>query len=209
MVVDAAGQAKPDVLITPSVDLTAYFKGEYLWNGTAWVQFLTLANTENFSWDGPNLKWVRGPATTPQPQPQCPNEDVNRNGVREASAFSAGVAPPADIALRQEDLNWNGDIDPRKSDVAVKMVGSPRTDASGLAVLQIEYGQNVASWVDYIITVTASGISGTESRARYAGLLFGVGNLPFPASAVSSLTNPPAFVISPYGRRGTLCTDGN
>ena len=129
----------------------------------------------------------------------CPNEDVNRNGVREAGIYMPGTTPPV-LAARQEDMNWNGDIDPRKADVAIKMVGSARTDANGLAVVQIEYGQNVASWVDYVITVTASGIAGTEARARYSGLLYGLGNLPYPATAVTDENVAPPFVISPYGR---------
>lgn len=202
MVVDAAGQAKADVLITPSVDLTAYYKGFYFWNGLVWEQSVVLANTENYAWDGTNQRWNKLGTTT---QPQCPNEDANRNGVREAAAYVEGAIPPA-LAARQEDMNWNGEIDPRKSDVAVKMVGTPRTDANGLAVVQIEYGQNLASWVDFVITVTASGISGTEARARYSGLLYGVGNLPYPGSAITQQTVSPAFRISPYGL-STLCTD--
>jgi hypothetical protein len=58
----------------------------------------------------------------------------------------------------------------------------------------------LASWVDFVITVTASGVSGTESRARFSGLLYGVGNLPYPAAAVTERTVPPAFVVSPYGK---------
>jgi len=195
MVVDAAGQAKPDVLITPSVDLTAYYKGYYFWNGDVWQMRLRLAATENYAWNNVSRQWTIGALTN---APMCPNEDANRNGVREAPIFSPSPAPA--IADRQEDLNWNGEIDPRKADVAIKMVGSARTDANGLAIVQIEYGQNVASWVDYIITVTASGIAGTESRARYEGLLYGLGNLPFPAAAVGTETVPPSFVVSPYGR---------
>ena len=202
MVVDAAGQAKPDVLITPSVDLPAFYKGYYTPVGTAWAQVQTLASSENWSWDSLAQRWVAGGITA---TPMCPNDDVNRNGVREAGTYTAGAVPPA-VSGRQEDLNWNGDVDPRKSDVAVKMVGSSRTDANGLAIVQIEYGQNLASWVDFVITVTASGISGTEARARYTGLLYGVGNLPYPASAVSDIKVAPAFVVSPYGR-GTVCTD--
>ena len=57
MVVDAAGQAKADVLITPSVDLTAYYKGVYLWNGSAWARRLQLAKTESYSWDPVNSAW--------------------------------------------------------------------------------------------------------------------------------------------------------
>ncbi len=202
MVVDAAGQAKPDVLITPSVDLPAYYKGYFVWLDPQWVQVQTLASTENWNWNSAAQAWVAGTATT---TPMCPNEDFNRNGVREAGAYAAGAPAPL-VASRQEDLSWNGDIDPRKSDVAVKMVGSPRTDANGIAIVQIEYGQNLASWVDFVITVTASGISGTEARARFTGLLYGIGNLPYPASAVTSETVPPAFVVSPYGR-GINCTD--
>lgn len=216
MVVDAAGQAKPDVLITPSVDLTAYHKGVFAWNGVVWSQRQQLASTESYAWDAAASAWVRNAALTDQPM--CPNEDVNRNGVREADPVVAGGAVPA-VAMRREDLNWNGEIDPRKSDVAIKMIGSPRTDASGLALLQIEYGQNLASWVDFIVTVTASGVSGTESRARYSGLLYGTGNLPYPASAVTDETVPPPFVVSPYGKGYTgstrpltpvgVCTDAS
>lgn len=202
MVVDAAGQAKPDVLITPSVDLTAYYKGFYFWNGLVWAQQLTLLDSENYSWDAAASAWTRGSTTN---TPMCPNEDVNRNGVREAGSYVAGGTAPA-IATRQEDLNWNGEIDPRKSDVAIKMVGSSRTDANGLAIVQIEYGQNLASWVDFVITVTASGISGTEARARYSGLHYGVGNLPYPSNAVTNQTVKPAFAISPYGLGATVVT---
>ena len=226
MVVDAAGQAKPDVLITPSVDLTGYYKGYYFWSGTVWQRVGTLATSENWTWVPGGQTWQRG--ATPTPQPVCPNEDVNRNGVREAPAYPWTGAPasdpalPANLSARQEDLNWNGDLDPRKSDVAIKMVGSPRTDANGLAVLQIEYGQNLASWVDFAITVTASGVAGTEARARFVGNLYGAGNLPFPSTAVTNRDIPPAFVVSPYGRSYTgpmpplqdfvpagVCTDTN
>jgi hypothetical protein len=200
MVVDAAGQAKPDVQITPSVDLTGYYKGYFAWDETAgqWLRYATLAGDENYVWNGTN--WVKNAG-----DPVCPNEDVNRNGVREAGTFVPGAAAPA-VAGRQEDLNWNGDLDPRKSDVAIKMIGSSKTDANGLAILQIEYGRNLASWVDFVITVTASGVSGTEARARYIGNYYGLGNLPYPATAVTVKAVSPAFVVSPYGR-STTCID--
>lgn len=212
MVVDAAGQAKPDVQVTPSVDLPGYYKGYYLYNGDRWVQYLTLftpaalprspgssVSSEHYSWDASARAWVQNAGQTVQPS--CPNEDVNRNGVREAGA-ATGAAPA--LSAREEDLNWNGDLDPRKSDVAIKMVGSSRTDANGLAIVQIEYGKNLASWVDFVITVTAGGISGTEARAKFTGLLYGVGNLPYPAADVSNEDVTPAFVVSPYGI-GTSC----
>jgi hypothetical protein len=196
MVVDSAGQAKPDVLITPSVDLLGYYKGFYRWNGKIWVQIGTLGSTENYRWNSALTSWENAGTTS---SPICPNDDVNRNGVREAAPFVAGATPPP-LSARGEDLNWNGDLDPRKADVAIKIVGSAKTDANGLAIVQIEYGRNLASWVNFIITVTASGISGSEARARFAGIL------PYPADSVTSENAPPAFSVSPYGV-SSVCTD--
>lgn len=204
MVVDSAGQAKADVLITPSIDLPSYYKGFYFWNGTNWQQQMTLATTENYQWNGTSRAWTLLGTTT---QPSCPQEDVNRNGVREASRYDSSATAPA-LAAREEDLNWNGDLDARKSDVAIKMVGSAKTDANGLAIVQIEYGKDLATWVDYVITITASGISGTEARTRYSGLFYGQGNLPAPGSALTDKNVAPAFVVSPYGR-ASVCTNPN
>jgi hypothetical protein len=203
MVVDAAGQAKADVLITPSVDLLAYYKGFYTYDRTLreWVVTYTLGSSEAYRWNAATQAWVN---VGPTVQPQCPNEDVNRNGVREAGTVVAGVAAPA-LSGRGEDLNWNGELDPRKADVAIKVVGSPKTDANGLAIVQIEYGRSLATWVDFMITVTAAGISGSESRARYIGSLYGLGALPAPRESITDEAAP-AFVIGPYGR-GAVCTD--
>ncbi|HEX7383876.1 MAG TPA: hypothetical protein VF291_06160, partial [Burkholderiaceae bacterium] len=60
-----------------------------------------------------------------------------------------------------------------------------------------EYPKNVATWVDYKILISASGVSGTEGRASWSGRL--------PADAGSfTATTPPAFVVSPYGVSATL-----
>jgi hypothetical protein len=206
MVVDAAGQPKADIVITPSVDLPAYYKGEWSWAGDRWALNTnrSLADTENYQWNSATRQWVRGPTTT---QPSCPQEDANRNGVRESTAFVSGAEPPA-LAFREEDLNWNGDLDARKSDVAIKMVGSAKTDANGLAIVQIEYGKSLATWVDFVITVTASGISGTEARARFIGTRYGIGNLPYLASDAATEAVAPAWRVSPYGK-ASVCTDPN
>ena len=107
----------------------------------------------------------------------CTNEDVNRNGVLDAG----------------EDVNGNGELDPHKSDASVTVVGSNTTDSTGLVVLQLQYPKNVASWVGYKLSVTASGISGTEGHATMQGIL------PVAASAITTLSSTPAFVDSPYG----------
>ena len=106
----------------------------------------------------------------------CLNEDLNRNGALDSN----------------EDYNKNGSLDPRKSDVAIQMVGSSKTDTSGVAILQIEYPKNIATWVNFKILVSASGISGTEGRATWTGLL--------PAAAAEfKASASPSFVVSPYG----------
>lgn len=107
----------------------------------------------------------------------CTNEDINRNGVLDAL----------------EDVNGNGELDPHKSDASVTVVGSNTTDSTGLVVLQLQYPKNVASWVGYKLSVTASGISGTEGHATMQGVL------PVPAPAINTTSSTPAFVYSPYG----------
>lgn len=105
----------------------------------------------------------------------CQNEDVARTGFYQES----------------QDINQNGQIDPRKSDVAISMVGSTKTDATGKATLQIEYPKNVGSWLQYKILVSA-GVAGTEGRASWTDVL-GV-----PVTDINK-EGVPAFVRSPYG----------
>jgi hypothetical protein len=161
-VVDASGQAKSGVKITSSIDLVSYLKGFYVTPG-AWTRSAT-----------PNQAT---PGLTGYLSRPCLNEDLDRNGVLDGLA---------------EDINGNGQLDPRKSDVSVSMVGSDTTDASGVAILQIQYAKDKATWISFSILVSASGVSGTEGRATQTGTL--------PAAA-GDFTNstPPAFVVSPYG----------
>lgn len=112
----------------------------------------------------------------------CENEDVNRNGLLEVYANGD-----------REDANLNGQLDPRKSDVVVSYEGSNRTDASGRVTFRITYPQNIGSWLDYQISVAATGVAGTEGRASYSGTLL------VPVSAVTAEAEP-AFRFSPYGQ---------
>lgn len=121
-------------------------------------------------------KWVQMVTTA-----NCENEDVNRNGVVEV--YSNGAV---------EDANGNGQLDPRKADVAVAFEGPNRTNASGQVILRLTYPRNVASWIRFNLTAAAAGVAGTEGRASFTGVL------PVPAAALASEA-PPAFVLSPYG----------
>jgi hypothetical protein len=116
----------------------------------------------------------------------CENEDVNRNGVLET--YANGL---------KEDANSNGQLDPRKADAVISFDGPNRTGATGQVKLKLTYPKNVGSWVRYKITVAATGVSGTEGRANFSGLLL------VPITDVRAEATP-AFVNSPYGS-----TDGN
>jgi hypothetical protein len=151
---DSSGLAKPDVQISPLLDLPVYSKGAYTRVGASWVR------------------------TTSQ---SCDNEDLNRNGVLEVYS-NGGV----------EDANGNGALDPRKADVAVAFEGSSRTNSAGQLILRITYPKSVASWIDYDLTVAASGVAGTEGRATFSG------TLPVPVAAITD-AGAPAFRVSPYG----------
>lgn len=118
-----------------------------------------------------NDRWVQTLRQT------CLNEDVNRNGVLETG----------------EDVSLNGRLDPGRSDVIVRLL-TPRTGADGTAVLEITYAQSFATWVDAWITVSASGVAGTEGRATYV-----LEPIPAVATAFTTKDASPAFIVSPYG----------
>lgn len=127
------------------------------------------------------------------PQASCDNEDLNRNNFYEV--YSDGW---------DEDVNRSFNLtpgrpalDPLKADVAISFDGDSRTDDKGQVVLRIEYAQDLGSWVQFNILVAASGVSGTEGRANYEGVL------PVPASAVNDVNAEPPFRTSRYGIQGS------
>lgn len=162
-VVDSSGVAKPDVQITPSIDLQRYIKGQYTSGLTGWTK--------------------TAPITV------CDNEDLNRNNTNEV--YADGWVEDANGSFNLSP--GRPALEPRKADVAISFEGSSRTNASGNVVLRIEYPQNLGSWVQFNILVSASGISATEGRANFQGIL------PVPAAAVTDPLVPPPFVVSPYG----------
>jgi hypothetical protein len=107
----------------------------------------------------------------------CQNEDLNRNGVLEAG----------------EDLDADGRLEPGKPDVTILLLHS-KTRADGTAELQLQYPKSYGSWVDAKITVSASGVTGTEGRTSLL-----VTPVPVPAAALKNKDAEPAFVNSPYG----------
>lgn len=130
--------------------------------------------------------WFKNGPLISGDQAICQAEDTNRNGVLEAG----------------EDVNGNGTLEPRKADVSVNLL-SNKTDSKGSVVLEVTYPQDRGSWVDALITVTASGISGTEGRATY-----NLSPIPVDAASLRNRDVPPAYVVSPYGT-AAVCTSPN
>ncbi len=175
-VVDAAGNPKADVQITPSIDLLGYLKGRYTWDAatSTWLVGVDRLDTGVHVRAGAN-----------QHVPYCQNEDGKGNPLARNGAIDVG-----------EDINSNLQLDPRKSDVSIAMINGGKTDSNGNAVLKIEYAKSVASWVTFRIQASALGV--LSPPAVYEGIL------PFLGSEVKQEEVAPAFVFSPYGVRGTL-----
>jgi hypothetical protein len=174
LVVDAAGNPKADVQLTPSVDLLAYRKGYLRYLGDQWVYSVRSDLTPGFE----NMTF----------DTSCPNEDLNRNGAIDAN----------------EDRNVNQQLDPRKSDVSISLVGSTRTNSNGTAVVRLEYPKNMAGWADVEIKVSATAVVSPPAIRRES----------LPIEAILKVeTPPPSFQLSPYGQywirsQGTAnCTD--
>lgn len=189
LVVDAAGNPKPEVQLTPVLDLPSYQKGywEYDPVGQKWGKVVALP---------PGL-----PVPQDRDQWGCINEDGSLTGFRNGTIETG------------EDVNGSGQLDPRKSDVSITMVGSTRTDANGTAVLRIEYPKSYGSWTEYSIRVTASGVVSPPAwygRIATAGstMVSLVGNKQLtgvPIDVVNGEGEPP-FVKSPYGQNGSCAS---
>jgi hypothetical protein len=147
-VVNSAGQAVKDVPLSAVVDVRGY------WKSAKWSVAPTASEIDYALADD---------STPPKPKPGsehkwCPNEDLNRNGVLDA------------LPAPGEDVNHDGVLTPRQADVAIAFPSGSKTDANGLAQIQLQYPQNVAGWELVKITVTA-GVSGSEGAATYSYVL--------------------------------------
>ena len=121
-----------------------------------------------------------GPNTPPASTIVCPNEDTNRNG-----SIDDG-----------EDVNGNNRLDPRKADVSISFPAGKKTDAGGYGTVQISWGQNVATWLNYVVTVSANAESseGTAERS-------------FTTTFIEGDQKNGTFLTAPYG--SGPCTSPN
>jgi hypothetical protein len=165
-VADSAGNAVANASVSASVDITHYGKGAFL--GPYPVVPPTAATPINNTADpGGARGW-------------CRNEDTNRNG-----SLDAG-----------EDINNNGTIQPRKADVILSFVGGNTTGANGRMTIQVEYPQNVATWLAYTVRVTTNvaGSEGTDAKT-------------YVTTFIDGDEDNGSFLIAPYGENACNAAD--
>jgi hypothetical protein len=181
-VADAAGNAVANASVSASVDITHYGKGGFGYattgvGGTGTYQ-ITLDNPPNITNDFSAMKSVMPTLTTGRVW--CNNEDTSRNG------FLDGPS---------EDVNLNGKLEPRKADVILSFVGNNSTAANGRMTIQVEYPQNVATWLAYTVKVTTNvaGSEGTDQKSYITSFIEGDqknGSFLTPPYGASSCDNP-------------------
>jgi Bacterial Ig-like domain (group 1) len=138
------------------------------------------------TWQLVGVDWVQQVQTS-----GCENEDLNRNSALDR--YSNGAV---------EDANANGQLDPRKADVLVSVIGTGKTNSLGQLVLNLNYPQSVASWVAFRVTVAAGGTAASEGRASFSGVLPVLSEHVISQDRIKPPPTP-AFVVSPYGTTAT------
>jgi hypothetical protein len=116
--------------------------------------------------------------------PLCLNEDVNRNGFVDSEDKNFVDDDGNDILL------------PRKADVILSFIGSNTTGSNGRARVQVEYPQNVATWLEYAVKVTTN-VAGSEGTVEKL----------YTTSFIEGDQVNGSFLTPPYGRNG--CTTPN
>jgi hypothetical protein len=109
----------------------------------------------------------------------CINQDLNRNGV-----VDTGDIPTNKDGFGQFVLL------PRKSDILISYADPnvKTTNASGILIIQVEYSQRFATWLEYHVRVSTS-VSGSQGTAERA----------FVTSFVEGDDVNGSFLTPPYG----------
>jgi hypothetical protein len=163
LVTDSNGNPVANAVLSGSVDITHYAKGysyddPYVVNGT----YLITPPDTSTPGIATNVSPVPNTAVAPSNngfRVWCPNEDTNRNGFLDLG----------------EDINGNGRLDSRKADVVLSFSGSNVTAADGTLQLQVQYPQNVATWLSFTVKVSTgvAGSEGTVEKSFFTGFVEG------------------------------------
>ena len=157
---DASGVAVKGAIVSVSVDITHYGKGNfgglypldsvapsiqdpslaYVATGTSTVSVIRSATiSPGFLLNSSSNRFANV---------WCANEDTNRNARMDVG----------------EDVNGDGFLTPKKAEVIVSYASGNTTDANGQMLVQVTYGQNVGRWLSYTLRVTTQ-VAGSEGEA--------------------------------------------
>jgi hypothetical protein len=160
-VADAAGLAVQNALVSASVDITQYGKGLFSMAVTSYPAGSLVTSPPDRNADA----YLYTVISTADPSVLgtriwCPNEDRDRDGLMDKN--------PID-----EDTNGDGSLTPRKAEIVLSYVATNQTNTTGRLLLQVEYPQNVATWLAYTIKVSTSvlGSEGTAFKAYVTDFL--------------------------------------
>ncbi|MCW5610402.1 MAG: hypothetical protein KIS83_06920 [Rubrivivax sp.] len=181
---DSSGLAKPDVQISPLLDLPTYAKGFYLYDGSLWVQNVRTAG--------------------------CENEDINRNGVLETHSFGAEDANNnGQLDPRKADVlvSFDGPTRTNAAGQVILRVTYPRNYGSWVQFrLDVAAGgvsgtEGRASF-NGTLPVPFTALQAQSSPA-FVVSPYGV------AVSPTTVVNVPPTAAEPQGRSVLLCTNPN
>ena len=127
--------------------------------------------------------WLRGTERWEQQITKtCPSEDINAGPGNGNLRLDAG-----------EDTNGDGQLTPGNVAAVQVLSTDGRTDANGLASIQVVYPQDYGAWVDLRLRVTITTIAGTEGVDQRTF------TLPVSATDLTGVPPPPGQP-SPFGQ---------
>lgn len=176
-VADSAGNPVRDAVVSASLDVTHYAKGR-AWNAPVFAPGNGIPTRADTYTNGlsitltPTSSRVAGATTTFGFNVFCTNEDLNRNGTRDTG----------------EDLDGDGVLEPRASDITISTPTGNRTDANGNMLLDVQWGQNVGGWLAYTVRATTN-VAGSE----------GTNSSSFVTDVLQADVQNGAFLTPPYG----------
>lgn len=173
-VADSAGRAVPNAQVDISVDIPYYGKGYFTQTPTFPLLIQPISNNTSI----PNATTASGTSSF---RISCINEDLNRNG----------IADPGENIDGSVDSFGQATLQPRQSDILISYVNPSvtTTDANGLLLIQVQYPQQVATWLEYHVRASTSvaGSQGTAERAFITTFIKG------------DELNGGSFLTPPYG----------
>jgi hypothetical protein len=202
-VADSAGRAVANAPVDISVDLTHYAKGFFgaeFEPGGPVDDALAVVSTLGPTKASPDMSTdpVAPTATSAGLNSWCPNEDVNRNGIVDATTVFA--AEGADSTRGENyngstDSNGNPTLEPRKSDLLINYDNPAvtTTDANGILIIKVTYSQRFATWLAYKIRVTTN-VAGSQGLAERL----------FVTDALQGDVANGSFRTPPYGTKSCL-----